>query len=195
MTVNAMELDELLSRLTPGDRAAIRAAMPAEYRDRIESAHAQSAALMIATSGGLDAVRVVRSTDVDDWLRLGALDALIGWMTGKGSRCLHADPLMPQTVWAAAWKPGVVVCTACLDALSVADSVEDLRCDCCGRICDPETDGGFFALKLWVGELLYQAGACRDCYQHPAAVMSLRPTPAKKRPARMRNRRKPRGRR
>ena len=102
--------------------------------------------------------------DIDEWLRLGLLDSYCRWADGTARTCLHApDPRRPQPVWSAAWKPGLIVCTACLALLRLRGEA-DRRCDCCGRVCAGiEHNDGIYTMTVWLGALAYQAGACKDC--------------------------------
>jgi hypothetical protein len=64
---------------------------------------------------------------------VGALEALAVWYAGQGHVCLH-DPSIrrPRSVEAAAWRPGLLVCTACTMLLAVHDPIANATCDGCG---------------------------------------------------------------
>jgi hypothetical protein len=102
---------------------------------------------------------------VEDWLRLGLLDTLLAWLTGKGRRtCMHAPhPARPEPVYAAAYKPGLVVCAQCLPMLRVSGEA-DRACDACGHVCAGLEHGDpCYPIVLALGPFTYAAGACPAC--------------------------------
>lgn len=97
------------------------------------------------------------------WLRWGVLDTATRWAVGKGSTCPHAPSITrPQPVASAAWKPGLVVCTACTHLLGLPrGSAKDRTCDGCGHVVGD--DAIIWAFTVTHGWLMFQAGACDDC--------------------------------
>lgn len=159
--INAAEYDDLIIKLAaiPGFRDAVRAYVGAAYCDQLDTAFHQSVAA--AETIANKSTKIVEHRDVPDWLRLGALDTVLKWMDGKGKTCSHAPTYQnPEPVWSAAWKPGLVVCSACTHLLKVVGDA-DMTCDCCGRICDDVIR----AQSVWIGALAYHAGVCSDCYE------------------------------
>lgn len=165
--LTAPQLDDLLAALTPQQAAAIKQHIPIAWTDQIRAAQ-QDAVALIETIEQTP-VRHLRTSDVDEWLRLGLLDTLLTWINGNARTCIHMpDPYSPESVWSCAWKPGLVVCTHCLHLFKLAGDADKV-CDCCGRIvAGIENDDGIFSLTVWIGALAYQAGACKDCYQDSA---------------------------
>ena len=166
------ELTAKLAELTPGELDELRAAIPAGIRaqaDQANAARAQSIGWTIHDED--DRVGFVSPPDIDEWLRLGALDALASWIDGHGRTCMHApDHRRPEPVFACAWKPGLVVCAACLYLLDVTGPADRI-CDCCGHLC-AGIDGGdpIYAGTAWLGELAYEFGTCGDCRPDLGAV-------------------------
>ncbi|CAN5578122.1 hypothetical protein BH09ACT7_BH09ACT7_16110 [soil metagenome] len=155
--MTAIDLDDLLIDIDAGLAQAIHEALPVDFRDQLTAA-ARSAREIIEYTEG--AGHEVGAASVAAWLRLGALDALVGWLTNVGSTCLHSpNPVQPQPLWSAAWKPNLVVCTRCLELLRVRGRADRL-CDCCGT----DTLGvGISTVTVVLGALVYQAGACAGC--------------------------------
>src|SRR4051794_40271824 len=99
---------------------------------------------------------------VDEWIRLSVIDTLLLWTHGNAKVCIHApDPLRPQPVWTAAWRPGLVVCTGCTHLLKAVGDA-DKTCDCCGHVCaGTDFDDPIYPSTIWRGPLAYQFGTCR----------------------------------
>jgi hypothetical protein len=161
--VNALDLDEALQKLTPEVAAALINTAPAGYLDQLRAATRDAIAVTELDLDSPQPTRAVPHSDTPDWLRLGALDALCQWFSGKARTCLHDPrPGQPQPVWACAWKPGLVVCVACRYLLHSPRL--DMICDCCGHECQGvEVGDGIFPLALGLSGLMYRAGACRGC--------------------------------
>ncbi len=112
-----------------------------------------------------------------DWLRLGALDALAQFVTGKATVCRHnptADRAQP--VIAAAWKPGYAVCPQCIFLIGCRPgSLADRTCDGCGHECTgPANNDGIHPSLVRIGAFVYQYGACVTCKDDlPEALLSL----------------------
>lgn len=155
---NAADLDQWLATLTPEQADQLWRCVPTGLADQLGAAQQESHNLMAAA--GLTAQPVTRES-IPEWVRLGALDTLAQWAYGTAKTCMHdPHPDRPEPVWSCAWRPNLVVCTACLRMLKVRGK-RDWTCDRCGHLCsehDPiETIG------VWLGPLNYQAGACSDC--------------------------------
>lgn len=134
-----------------------------ERRQQLAATEATVAAMGDAYGGA-------SPTEVPMWIRLGLLSAATAWAAGKTRTCMHSpSPDGPVPGWAAAWKPGLVVCPACLHMLATGGGVEEYRCDGCGRISLPE-DGGVRVASLSTGALTYRFGACPDCWTEFDAV-------------------------
>jgi hypothetical protein len=160
--LTAVDLDALLATWGPELAAQVEAHTPAGLADQV---HAALRASIAAVEAGQDTPVVgVAPHTVDDWIRLGALDTLVGWIGGSGKTCLHQPHWRrPQPVWSAAWRPGLVVCSNCLHLLQVVGDA-DRTCDCCGRVCAGDDAGDpIYTTIVWCGALAYQCGTCADC--------------------------------
>lgn len=111
------------------------------------------------------ATRGFSHSEMPDWVRLAALDILVRWNEKDPSlrTCVHSpDPLSPQPISSAAWKPGLIVCMKCMHLLMCAPgSREDRTCDHCRKYV-PEGEA-IFSLVTTIPPLMYQFGACREC--------------------------------
>jgi hypothetical protein len=162
--LTAPALDDLLCQLTAEQKAALnRRANPALV-DQLRAAQAESVALMELAENQPGGARALPHADIDEWLRLGLLDTLCKWVKGTARTCMHApDPRHPQPAWAAAWKPGLIVCTHCLPLLKLFGD-KDRTCDLCGRICAGLDHGdGIYTMTVWFGGLAFSAGMCAEC--------------------------------
>lgn len=104
--------------------------------------------------------------DLPGWLRLGALDAYLGWLDGTARTCLHnPNAARPAPFCATAWRPGLLMCgnpQCSVLAAMPHGSAQDRRCDGCGHVCGPKE--GITPSLLTVGPLLYAYGVCADCF-------------------------------
>lgn len=104
--------------------------------------------------------------EIPDWVRLGAVNAFTTWGLGQGSTCPHGPTHhRPAPVFAAAWKPGLVVCIRCNHLLALRrHSVLDRTCDGCGRLVTEQTpDEQIWPSAMLVAELTWSFGACEEC--------------------------------
>lgn len=161
-TINAVDLDNTLAAITPEMAAELSRLIPTAHADQLHAAYSESVRL-IETAENTSARHLPRS-GVDDWLRLGLLDTFCRWVAGTARTCLHMpEPRRPEPVWSCAWKPGLIVCSACLHLLKVFGDADKV-CDCCGHVCTGLENGdGIATLTVWFGGLAYQAGACTGC--------------------------------
>jgi hypothetical protein len=158
--------DELV-REHPELARELYASLPTGMRDQIEAAARDTASGMrrAAALTGHDLHESVPD-DHPDWLRLGMLHTLTVWCAGKARTCLHdPNPRSPQQVFAAAWKPDLIVCGSCQHLLVLPrNSDADRRCDSCGRITEgPDSGDGIYPCLLSAGALTWLFGACLDC--------------------------------
>lgn len=159
---SAVELDDYLNRLTDDERAALRPQMDVAFRDQVDAAAAEGIRLAEAELGH-GAVWVPHG-GIIDWVRLGMLDVVLKWFNNEALTCIHMPaPGRPEPVYAAAWKPGIVVCAQCIGLLSVS-GVADTICDGCGHQCKGMPDDGITPFTTFIGTLGYQAGACDSCH-------------------------------
>ena len=100
-----------------------------------------------------------------EWFMRGWYPAVAGYLLGWDESCPHhPDPLKPQAVTAAAWRPGLYVCRRCVELLDVPDTPEGgYYCDACRTLCPPEGPP-VKELARAVGEFLYIVGLCPRCY-------------------------------
>lgn len=165
---NAVEFDEALGNRTPEQWAADHAKVGQAFTDQLSSATRdmkRRAEQALGNPGYL-----IDRDDMSGWLRLGMLDAFLAWANDKGRTCGHRpDVRFPQPVWAAAWRPGLVVCELCTDLLTIGP-VTDKTCDGCGHVCAGMPDDPVVAVSVLAGGFCYLAGACQECYRdlaHP----------------------------
>lgn len=161
--INALQLDEFVS-LPPEFRGQIEAEVPAWYKDQMGAASSDTEELTAWITKGKGQNCEVNFSDIDDWMRLGLLDTMAQWLNGKARTCIHdPNPMRPEPVLMAAWKPGLVVCVSCSPLLKIFGDA-DKTCDCCGHICaGPENNDSMRVMTLRNGAVIYQAGVCQGC--------------------------------
>jgi hypothetical protein len=132
-------------RSTELDAARKRA--PVDYMDQLNAAERESARYVrdALASGDLLNERVLSAADNPPWVRRPMFEAMITWVIGLGKVCVHnPSSRRPQPVYAAMWRPGVVVCAHCTPLLSMPGrglSVQDRTCPGCKRITGgPDSD-------------------------------------------------------
>lgn len=168
----ALDLDELLTNPRYARAAVVlRQMLPVGYRDQVDAAHGETEAVrgIIIDALPADSFRggYAAAEAHPEWLRLGACDALAGWITGDSATCMHEPhPSRPQPLMACAWKPGLVVCMRCVHLLpNPRGSVADKTCDSCGHVCTgPENDDGIFSGLVQLGVMIYEFGTCTSCH-------------------------------
>jgi hypothetical protein len=75
----------------------------------------------------------------------------------------NPDPNKPQPLFAALWRPLLVVCERCTHLLSLRPGSEaDRTCDGCGRVFD-----GIYPGMGSYGPLSFQYGVCAGCRWEP----------------------------
>ena len=161
---NALQLDGVLAALTEQQATALRSAVPPHERDQGVAARNEAVRLAEAMEGKPGQSRAVPGSAIPDWLRLGLLDVFSKWVAGKATVCLH-NPVSarPEPVWAAAWRPGVVTCSRCLDLFRQLGDA-DRTCDGCGHLCSGDAGDQIRVASITLGTLVYRAGVCNDCY-------------------------------
>lgn len=163
----ALALDDILCKLTPEQAAAFRALTPTWLLDQVDATTDEIRGNMQkARDAGLtQRVGDMPTDQHPGWVRLGLWDALAKWWFGQHSACVHdPNPLRPQPVMSAAWKPGLVVCRDCIHLLNLRDgSVADRTCDGCGRLVSGENDDLMNPFVVTAGVMTYLVGACQDC--------------------------------
>lgn len=145
-----------------------RAVMPCGLVDQADAATTEAHAILNETAVRFcdDQARPATAADIPGWLRLGLLDTLTAFAAGRATTCMHApDAIRPQPVYAAAWKPGTVVCQRCPHLLSLKHNpAADSACDACGHQCaGVEEDDGIYPGMVQLGPLIYQYGTCTGC--------------------------------
>lgn len=163
-----LALDELLCHLTPELLAEIRATAPAWLLDQAAAAVVETHRRRWAEeqSGLAEGMFALPADQHPAWVRLGALDALMKWATGRNDTCMHAPhPMRPEPIVSAAWKPGLVVCDGCRHLLAVLqNSAADRTCDGCGKVvAGPDSGDPMYPFTVTCGHLSYLVGVCRDC--------------------------------
>ena len=168
-------VDDILTTMTPDecDQLAdwVESHAPAAVRaqfDQLEAAAGEALDVLAVEAAILGGTGVFHSTvrDVPDWIRLGVLSAYVGWAAGKASTCMHSPhATRPHPVYAAAWKPGLVVCVRCPHLLELPrGSAKDRTCDGYGRVTTgPEHGDGIRPSRVQYGPLILAYGVCSDC--------------------------------
>jgi hypothetical protein len=103
------------------------------------------------------------------WFGQQVTDLLTALTTGAGRACQHLGAA-PAVIHAAAWRPGHIVCPACVAVLR-ADPDEDTTCDRCRTHAGPLHAGA-----VAVGPVVLAYGLCRTC------VTAVGLTPTTRRP-------------
>lgn len=167
-----LAVDDLLQRPDLGDlitrlRTSYRDAGQAWFLDQGDAATRQVRTGLAALTADSGAVLTgLMPSEHPDWIRLGLLTALMTWCAGKADTCVHVpDPRRPQPVAAAAWKPGLVVCSRCSHLTSLPrGSVRDRTCDSCGTVTgSAHGERGIWPVTVSQGSFMYMAGVCVDC--------------------------------
>ena len=169
MTAPVLVLEKLmLDPRFPDVVRHVRETAPAHQRDQADAAvnDATARLLQVAQLVSDEPAQAIWPGDIPGWLRLSALDAFVGFLSGTASTCRHTPQASnPEPVYAAAWKPGLITCSHCLHLFGVGrGSAADRTCDSCGRICggiqedDPITPG-----MVQVSVVVLQFGTCGDC--------------------------------
>lgn len=160
----AIELDDFLNEISVEDWQKLKEGRDQAYQDQLETAARKARRIEEKQLG--HKTRSVPRKGLVDWVRLGMYDALAQWFFGRSKTCMHMpNPQFPQPVFAAAWKPGIVVCgrPSCMNLL-VVTGVANKTCDGCGHICEGLPDDGITPVTSFVGSLGYQVGVCNDCH-------------------------------
>lgn len=169
----ALALDDLIGVIEslPVDEALrmldfIAGQLPTGLADQTAAAAGEAHALAAATVGQTGRLLSAGHLTIPAWARLGALDTLATWVMGGGRTCMHnVTHLRPQPIFAAAWRPGLVVCWNCLHLLHNADPIVDATCDGCGYVCRGVQHGdGIRPAGMTVGLLTYRVGVCEECF-------------------------------
>lgn len=177
----------------------LRAATPTAAVDQADAATTDALNTMTAMAEhlGADGVNGALPRDVPAWLRLGVLDAFVGYLSGRADTCRHnPSASSPSPVFAAAWRPGVLSCQACCGFVFrlPTNSDQDAMCDSCGHRCaGVEADDPIYPSLIQLGPLVFQYGTCSDCSPRQAATQPMAPRPRTK-PRGGRGRRRGRGR-
>ena len=131
------------------------------FADQLEAAKREALEAMtrLAERAG-DSSFLLGFRELPEWVRLGLLTALVSWVFGEASTCAHRpDPMRPQPVVAAAWKPDLVVCGECTDLFVLPPGSDaDRTCDGCGRVVEE--------IVPWAvshGAFTYLMGLCDGC--------------------------------
>lgn len=159
---------------------AIRAGMPTALTDQHDAATRDTTHVYAAIAeqlGGSVNGRTVAETPA--WIRLGVIEAWVGYCSGRAATCIHAPSAeRPTPVFAAAWKPGLVVCGQCIRLTSPrAGSLKDRTCDGCGHECAGVDAGDpIYPSGAQMGSLIFQFGVCTSCRDDAEAL----PVPSRK---------------
>lgn len=168
MSSRALILEQLVMHPRYGElRDRLRKLSPVWLDDQTDAALTDAARVMAVAHQAVGGVsRNVHLRDMPEWLRLNVLDAIGRFIAGDAETCVHSPhPARPQPVYAAAWRPGRVVCGRCTHLLELPrGSRRDRTCDRCGHVCAGFDEGDpIYPSLARFGLLIYQYGTCRDC--------------------------------
>ncbi|WP_214365627.1 hypothetical protein [Pseudonocardia sp. H11422] len=172
----ALDLDDLLAddALLDALRDELGPLVPTAYADQAAAAAADTRHLLDRLAPHIEGkVTGCRTTDIPAWVRLPLLATHTRWALGHARTCLHAPDLRrPQPVYAAAWRPDLVVCMACTRLVDLRPgSRADRTCDGCGHVTTgPEHGDGIRPCAVTFGSMLWAWGACERCHVDPASV-------------------------
>jgi hypothetical protein len=166
--LTAEMLDELLRNMTDEDLDEVRRHISPGFSDQVTAAADQAMKYAQTASGAQPGA--VPQDQIPAWIRLGALDAVLGWLDRTGRTCMHdPDPLKPSPVYAAAWRPGLVTCMECTHLLEPRGKAAFI-CDCCGHQCDEDAGDPIWPGMLGLGGMTFEFGCCTDCRPDFSAV-------------------------
>ncbi|GGQ23673.1 hypothetical protein [Streptosporangium pseudovulgare] len=169
----AIALDDLahhpdLAEILNTTRTAIRAAGYSWILDQADAAARDTCNTLTTAAAATGSTPLSLPLDQHpDWVRLGLLDALAAWITEQATTCLHQPhPARPQPVISAAWRPRLVVCSACAHLLRLPKgSAKDRTCDGCGQVVPDH--GAIWSAAASHGGFVYQYGVCEPCRYWP----------------------------
>lgn len=137
-------VDEMEAIITEPSRTSelieARERAPVDYMDQLNAAERESSQYVreALASGDLLNERMLDAADNPPWVRRPMFETLIAWVTHMGQVCVHnPSSRRPQPVYAAMWRPRLVVCAYCTPMLSMSGrglSVQDRTCPGCKRI-------------------------------------------------------------
>ncbi len=128
----ALALDALFTITDPAERAAAQQTVDALIEQAPPGLVDQAAAAGREVRNRMveAGARLSEAADVPDWLRLQALEALVGFVAGTARTCRHnPSPRHPRPLAAAAWRPGLVICGGDCRYLLALSGDDDRRCD------------------------------------------------------------------
>jgi hypothetical protein len=167
-TQTALALDELYTGPHRTEvLAKINARVPTAVADQRQAA-AQDAHRFLELEAPLlgAPVEELDVAALPGWLRLDLLSTWTGWTTGTGKTCMHDPrPDRPEPVFAAAWRPGLVVCRRCVYMTVLRPgSKADRTCDGCGHVVAGLDRGeGICPGRLTFGAVIFGYGLCEGC--------------------------------
>jgi len=91
------------------------------------------------------------------WLRDQIAGVIACLQAGTADCCEHIGA-SPQVMFAAAWRPGRIVCLGCVQTLRTPSQVEDFTCDQCQQRHDT-----IHTRMTAVGPVLFAYGRCTRC--------------------------------
>lgn len=165
------EVEELVANSSrkPELREARKRA-PLAYKDQLDAAERESAEYVRAalTTGDVIDQRMMTAQDNPVWVRRALFEALIVWTANMGAVCVHnPSARAPQPVYAAMWRPRLVVCAHCTPMLTMAGrglSAQDRTCPGCQRITGGPGSGDELLFRgVQVSMLTFAFPVCAAC--------------------------------
>lgn len=161
--------DELLTNpVHRGVVQKVKDAITVGFRDQVQAAVAESQRYVESAlaTGVLKSQHCVAARANPQWVRYALFEALIVWTNGLGRVCVHnPSARAPQPVYAAMWRPRVMVCARCTPLLGCRGlSAQERTCPNCRRItAGPGTDDRLHLHGIQSGALTFSFAVCADC--------------------------------
>lgn len=160
----AVDVDRILCDPQQAAEYRARLTQPTPRNDQIRAAGNEAELIHLAVIATLahPSVSATPFRDFPEWVRLGVITALIEWARGDAATCTHHPTMSrPQPVFAAAWKPGLIVCQPCCVLFETPrGSRTDRTCDYCGNVGTDPVDPNLAR----VGLVTWFYGTCADCH-------------------------------
>jgi hypothetical protein len=149
--------------------AEARKRAPVGYMDQLIAAEREGAKYVqeALQMGHLTGERMMNARDNPSWVRRPMFEALTIWVTNMGRVCLHnPSAKRPQSVYAAMWRPRLVVCAHCTPMLSMPGrglSVQDRTCPGCKRITGGPDTGELHLHGVQSSVMTFAFTVCTAC--------------------------------
>lgn len=163
-TLSALVLDDLFCHPDAAELLrAIRDAgvVPSWLEDQFAAAgdQARGGAEALVVTGRMHRGPKMPTVDHPEWVRLGLFHTFSAWVLGRGSTCMHSPVVTrPEPLFAAAWRPLLMVCGQCGHLFNIGNPEKDRTCDGCGVVGDT-----IYPAMAQAGFITYMFGVCDQC--------------------------------